>query len=72
MALKTARNGEFVTFHQSYSYEDFVEGFRPFEKEGNVVYRVSDGVFKRLTVRAIYDSLPDELRKGGGKVGTVI
>lgn len=69
MALKTARNGEFVTFHQSYSYEDFVEGFRPFEKEGNVVYRVSDGVFKRLTVRAIYDSLPDELRKGGGKVG---
>ncbi len=69
LTLKTAKNAEFVTFHQSYSYEDFVEGFRPIEKEGRVTYTVSDGVFKRLAVRAIYDSLPDEFRKRGENVG---
>ena len=69
LALKTAKNAEFVTFHQSYSYEDFVEGFRPIEKGGKVVYTVSDGVFKRLAVRAIYDSLPDGFRRRGENVG---
>ncbi len=69
LALKTAKNAEFVTFHQSYSYEDFVEGFRPIEKGGRVVYTVSDGVFKRLAVRAIYDSLPNEFRRRGENVG---
>ena len=41
---------EFVTFHQAYSYEDFVEGMRPIEDEdsGEVVYRVIPGVFRRL------------------------
>ncbi len=36
----------FCTFHQSYSYEDFVEGIR-FSKETNG-YEVRDGVFKRI------------------------
>lgn len=41
---------EFVTFHQAYSYEDFVEGMRPVidEDSGDVVYRVIPGVFRRL------------------------
>jgi 5-methylcytosine-specific restriction protein B len=38
-----------TTFHPSYSYEDFVEGLRPFDAgEGRVGLRLEDGLFKRL------------------------
>jgi 5-methylcytosine-specific restriction protein B len=43
---------EFVTFHQSYSYEDFVEGIRPVTTNGTVNYEVRAGVLKRLCDRA--------------------
>jgi 5-methylcytosine-specific restriction enzyme B len=36
----------FVTFHQSYGYEDFVEGLRPELKDGQVSYRVRPGIFR--------------------------
>lgn len=38
----------FVTFHQSYGYEDFVEGLRPELKDGQVSYRVRPGVFREI------------------------
>lgn len=39
----------FVTFHQSFSYEDFVEGLRAVsDEEGSLSYVVEAGVFKRL------------------------
>ena len=43
---------EFVTFHQSYAYEDFVEGIRPVTENGAVTYEVRSGVLKRLCDRA--------------------
>ncbi len=36
----------FVTFHQSYSYEDFVEGLRPEIEDGQITYRVRPGIFR--------------------------
>ncbi|MGD9975927.1 MAG: McrB family protein, partial [Desulfatirhabdiaceae bacterium] len=48
---------EFVTFHQAYSYEDFVEGIRPVQDEGTgeLAYQVMPGVFKRIAQKAKVD-----------------
>jgi 5-methylcytosine-specific restriction protein B len=38
-----------VTFHPSYSYEDFIEGFRPVDTgEGSLVLKLEDGLFKQI------------------------
>lgn len=43
----------FVTFHQSYGYEEFVEGLTAKENsQGNVTYPIKDGVFKRACLNA--------------------
>lgn len=51
------KNYEFVTFHQSFSYEDFVEGIKPRmdEEDSELDYEIADGVFKRLALRAKAD-----------------
>ena len=43
----------FTTFHQSLSYEDFIEGIKPETIDSNVTYEVKDGIFKQLCSRAI-------------------
>lgn len=69
--LVAAGRIDFVTFHQSYSYEDFVEGLRPtteledvaleLEDEtpgvpsGGFRLRCEDGIFKRICERARLD-----------------
>lgn len=58
--VSTIRRHEFVTFHQSYSYEDFVEGIKPIvsddlSEEKNIGYDIVDGIFKKIVQRAISD-----------------
>jgi 5-methylcytosine-specific restriction protein B len=53
---RPTRRYEFVTFHQSYSYEDFVEGIRPtVGTDNNIRYEVKHGVLRRLCERARED-----------------
>lgn len=37
----------FTTFHQSYGYEEFIEGIKPItDKSGNISYEIKNGVFR--------------------------
>ncbi|MGO1247840.1 MAG: AAA family ATPase [Oceanisphaera sp.] len=55
--LVKARRIDFTTFHQSYSYEDFLEGIRADSDDGKLSYSVAEGVFKRLALAASRSTL---------------
>ncbi|WP_397445963.1 EVE domain-containing protein [Polaribacter sp. R77954] len=59
-ADSSIKHYDFVTFHQSFAYEDFIEGIKPVmpeneEETADLGYAVEDGVFKRLCLRAKND-----------------
>ncbi|MGA4839291.1 McrB family protein [Streptomyces sp. G45] len=71
-ALTDAGRLTTVTFHPTYGYEDFVEGFRPVRGGGvgGLTLDLTDGVFKRVCARATADPghpylvVVDELNRG--------
>lgn len=60
----------FTTFHQSMSYEDFVEGIKPEVNNGQIAYYVKPGIFKSLCDKAVADIdepyvlIIDEINRG--------
>lgn len=60
---------EFITFHQNYSYEDFIQGLRPDLQGGDQLsFKRVDGVFKRIADKALINykeskKAPVELNK---------
>lgn len=55
---------EFVTFHPSYTYQDFVVGIRPSTEGTNVVYSVEPGPLKRLADAAEENWRASRLKAG--------
>ena len=53
--LKQKEQISFTTFHQSMSYEDFVEGIKPVmanEDDESLKYEIEKGIFKRISSKA--------------------
>lgn len=70
---KEHENHEFiknVTFHQSYSYEEFIEGIKPNSQDGKVVYTIEPGIFRIICEEAAADPtnkyvlIIDEINRG--------
>ncbi len=63
---------KFITFHQSYAYEEFIEGIKPVIDESNeeVKYEIAKGIFKKLCLEANKDKenkyvlVIDEINRG--------
>ncbi|MCK8825246.1 McrB family protein [Fuchsiella alkaliacetigena] len=51
---------EFCTFHPSFAYEDFIEGYKPYSEGGQPVFKLQDGIFKSLCKRAVEANNKDE------------
>lgn len=54
---KEIKHYVFTTFHQSFSYEDFIEGIKPVIEEGKeeLTYQIENGIFKELCLKAQND-----------------
>lgn len=68
--LKAKGQIKFITFHQNYSYEDFMVGIRPDLQNGQISYKLHEGPFKQIADRAKenpnnnYVLIIDEINRG--------
>ena len=60
-AFKKAGRIAFTTFHQSYGYEEFIEGIKPVtdDETGNISYEITNGIFKDFCEKA---ELPQDIQ----------
>ena len=60
----------FTTFHQSYGYEEFIQGIRPELIRGGISFKIKDGIFKTIADKAMKDHdnnyviVIDEINRG--------
>lgn len=60
----------FTTFHQSYGYEEFIQGIRPDSEAGTVCFKKVNGIFKKIADKALEDPdnnyvmIIDEINRG--------
>lgn len=74
--LVAAKRIGFVTFHQSFSYEDFVEGLKAStDDKGQINYEIEDGIFKQMAgaASAAMEGMkepikPSELKLAGKRI----
>jgi hypothetical protein len=52
LAGKTIKRYVFTTFHQSYGYEQFIEGIKPITTNGEMTYEVVPGLFAEMVDKA--------------------
>lgn len=70
--IKNEGRVDFVTFHQSFSYEEFVEGLRPTIKsdskedseaeENSLQYKIQDGILKQIANKAALSQIKSEIK----------
>ena len=68
--LKKEGKIKFITFHQNYSYEDFMVGIRPMLNGEKITYKLYEGPFKQIADKAREDTgsnyvlIIDEINRG--------
>lgn len=53
----------FTTFHQSYGYEEFVEGIKPKVDKKELEYEVQSGIFKKICEKALNKEIKNKLKE---------
>lgn len=69
--LKSDGRIAFTTFHQSYGYEEFIEGIKPVLEDDDsgegaeqILYKVQSGIFKKFCENAMIPSSIDRVKAG--------